>query len=312
MSSTLLQGLHHPQFPLSFEAVLRDVRHLSARATSDLADWLVFLEVQGKADRTKYAYLRVVARLLVANPDVAFDEFTDAHIERFLMTVPRQSRHIARSIINQWFKWGKKKRRLDSNPMDMVADVKPPHHRPRDIFTPAEVAALEALPSPDGPLYTLLFGSGLRKAEARNCRLEHVDRDQNRLIILKGKGSKNAIIPLPLETVNAINDLALLEGINTGDYLWYSRPGRGTIVDRSHPIGDTTFSSWHDRCVAAAGVRYLSPHTTRHTYGHILRELGFHLEERQLLMRHDSSRTTQKYYGTLTVEDVATKMRALT
>lgn len=58
-----------------------------------------------------------------------------------------------------------------------------------------------------------------------------------------------------------------------------------------------------ERCVDRADVRYLSPHTTRHTYD---------LEERQLLMGHESVRTTQRYYGHLTVEDVAAKMRALT
>jgi integrase len=297
-------------FAVDFDP-LSDLRHLGARAASDLADWLAFLEVEGKADRTLYAYLRSVARLLNDYPELAFDEFTDSHIERHLVTIPRQSRHITRSIIGQWFKWGKKKRRLTDNPMDMVADVKPPHHRPRDIFTPAEVAALTGLPSPDGALFELLFGSGLRRAEARHCQLENVDQERHKLTILNGKGGKDAIQPLLSGAVIAVNDLALLEGLNHGDYLWYSKPGGGHRIDRSRPIGDSTFSNWYERCIAAAGVRYLNPHTTRHTYGHILRELGYDLEERQLLMRHDSSRTTQKYYGTLTIEDVAAKMRAL-
>ena len=56
-----------------------------------------------------------------------------------------------------------------------------------------------------------------------------------------------------------------------------------------------------------AGVRYLNPHQTRHTYGHRLRE-HYTLEERKLLMGHDKISTTDHYYGTLTIEDVAAKM----
>jgi integrase len=76
-------------------------------------------------------------------------------------------------------------------------------------------------------------------------------------------------------------------------------------------MGDTTFDTWWKRCIGAAGVRYLNPHQTRHTYGHRLRERGYDLEERQLLMGHESINTTQLYYGHLTIEDVAAKMSEL-
>jgi site-specific recombinase XerD len=42
-----------------------------------------------------------------------------------------------------------------------------------------------------------------------------------------------------------------------------------------------------------------------------LRERGYDLEERQLLMGHESINTTQLYYGHLTIEDVAAKMSEL-
>lgn len=297
---------------VGFEVFLRDLRHLDARAASDLADWLAYLEVEGKADRSIYAYMRVLARLLTRYPDHALPDFTDTDIERFLATIPRPSRHIPRSIVGKFFEWAKAKRRISENPMDSVAKVRPPHHRPRDIFTAAEVAALEALPSPDGPLFSLLFGSGLRRSEAIRLRLEHVDLQRQRLIVLAGKGAKDRIVPILPAAAIAVNDLVLLEGLNRTDYLWYSIRG-GTRISRTDPIGNTTFANWYTTRLQRAGLsRYLSPHTCRHCYGHILRELGFDLEERQLLMGHESVRTTVKYYGHLTVEDVARKMQALT
>jgi integrase len=77
---------------------------------------------------------------------------------------------------------------------------------------------------------------------------------------------------------------------------------------RLFPIGDTTFERWYRAALEHVGVRYLNPHQTRHTYGHRLRELGFDIEERQVAMGHESIRTTQHYYGRVTVEDVATKI----
>jgi integrase/recombinase XerD len=290
--------------------LLRDLRHLDARAASDLADWLAYLEVEGKADRTLYAYMRLVARLLVANPTHELPDFTDSDIERFLASIPRPSRHVPRSIIGKFFEWARVKRRIATNPMEAVAKVRAPHHRPRDIFTAAEVAALEALPSPDGPLFALLFGSGLRRSEAIALQLERVDLARQRLTILEGKGGKDRLVPILPGAAVAVNDLVLLEGLNRADHLWYSLRG-GRRISRRDPIADTTFSRWYERCVKQAHVRYLPPHTTRHSYGHILRELGFDIEERQLLMGHESVRTTQKFYGHLTVEDVARKMAAL-
>jgi integrase len=80
---------------------------------------------------------------------------------------------------------------------------------------------------------------------------------------------------------------------------------------RKTPVGDSTFERWYRRCIEQAGVRYLNPHQTRHTFGHRLREQGFDLEERALLMGHESTETTNRYYSHLTIEDVALKVDRL-
>jgi integrase len=45
-------------------------------------------------------------------------------------------------------------------------------------------------------------------------------------------------------------------------------------------------------------------------YNEILRGEGYDLEERQLLLGHEDSRTTSLIYGHMSIEDVARKMRA--
>jgi integrase/recombinase XerD len=293
----------------TLEELLRDLRHLEARAARDLADWLVHLELEGKADSTIYAYHRQVAPLLRANPDTPLDGFTHTQINDQLRLIPPRSRHITRSIYNRWFEWALMDERIEKSPMGRVPTIRHPKRRPKDIFSEAEIALLEALPSPDGQLFVILFGSGIRRMEARNLKRNHVDLARERLIVYSGKGDKDRIIPLAGPVLAAVADLDFLETLNPDDHLWYKRSGRRRV--RRDAIGDTTFEHWYKRCIEAAGVRYLNPHQTRHTYGHRLRELGLDLEERQLLMGHESSATTTRYYGHLTIEDVARKVAQL-
>lgn len=290
--------------------LLRDVRHLDARAAGDLADWLVYLGVEGKAPKTLYDYQRTVARLLRACPDTPIHEFTSADINDVLLRVPERSRHIVRSTFNTFFEWAENSERLgDRHPMRGVPRIRHPKRRPRDIFSVEEVALLEQLPMPDGQLFTILFGTGIRKGEARHLRRDHIALDRQRLVVYRGKGGKDRIIPLPPVVLAAIADLDLLERLRPDDYLWYTQ--RGSRRWRRDPMADTTFSNWWARGLEQAGVRYLNIHQTRHTFGHLLRERGFDIEERALLMGHEKIETTQRYYGTLTIEDVAKKVALL-
>ena len=291
-------------------AVIRDTRHLRARAASDLADWLVHLDLEGKASRTLYEYARKVAPLLRAHPEKTLAAFTHTDVNDALHRLPERSRYISRSIYNGWFTWAALDERIEQNPMLKVAKMRQPKRRPKDIFSEEEIALLESLPSPDGPLWTLLFGSGLRRGEARNLRRDHIDLQRARLIVYHGKGDKDRIVPLRATVLAAVADLDLFEQLNRHDYLWYSL--RGSHRYRRTPIGDSTFERWYRKGIEAAGlVRYLNPHQTRHTFGWRLRTLGFDLEERQLLMGHESIATTERYYGRLTVEDVAEKVARL-
>ena len=281
---------------------------MEARAASDLADWLVYLELEGKADRTLYAYHREVARLLRRYPLLELKEFTHNHLNDELRKVPPRSRHISRSIWNKWFEWALLDGRLTHNPMFRVAKVKHPTHRTRSIFTAPEIALLEALPAPDGQLFAILFGTGLRKGEARRLQRWHVDLDRRRVNVYRGKGDKDRVIAPTPQALQAVADLTITEGLNGTDHLWASKPGGGQVTKRRDPVGETTFSRWYANCIKQAGVTYRSPHTTRHTYHELMRLAGLTLEERQLLMGHASIRTTADQYGHLDFDAVAAKL----
>lgn len=289
--------------------VIRDLRHMAARAAGDLADWLVHLELEGKADRTIYAYTRAVAPLLRANPDKTVDEFTHTDVNDQLRLVPQRSRYISRSIYNVFFEWAEWDERIDRNPMARVPKMSAGHRRPKDIYSEAEQALLEGLPSPDGQLWALLFGTGLRRGEARHLRLQHINQPRERLIVYHGKGDKDRVVPFAHSVLAAVMDLEFMERLEATEHLWYSR--RGPHRYRRDPIGDTTFERWYKLGIEAAGVRYLNPHQTRHTYHWRMRQAGLDLEERQALMGHESPATTQRQYGRIDIEELARKVAAL-
>ena len=292
---------------------MRDRRHTEALAFPAVDAWLTFLELEGKQPKTLYVYERQTAPLLRRYPEKLVGEFTADDVNAVLTLVPPRSRYIARSIYNGLFEWLELDDRIERSPMRRVPKMKAGKRRPRDIFSDEERALLEALPGPDGSLFTLLFFTGLRRGEARMLRRSHIDLNRGRLMVYAGKGDKDRMIPLTVETAAAIADLDLLERLEPEEHLWYrKRYAVGDRRRRTDPVGDSTWDRWYRDCIEAAGVRMLNPHQTRHTYHWWLRtDVKLDLEERQALMGHESPETTVRQYGRLDFEDIAAKVSAL-
>jgi len=285
----------------------RDVRHHTAAAYPMLAAWLDWLDLRNKRPRTIHNYERCAAVLLREYPTVPFDEFTGEQVNRALRKVPPRSRYISRSVYNQWFEWGERHHHIDRSrtPMLEVPEMTAGPRRPTGLFSEAEVALLIGLPVQDGALFALLFGALLRREDAIKLKRSHIDLDRLRVMVYDGKGGKDAVIPITPQTAAAVADLDLLLRLDPDDHLWY----RGKLNrSRKTGIGHSEFSRWYRRCLDQAGVRYLKPHTTRHTGHWILKHVeNLDLEERQLVLRHESPETTVKQYPVTDIEDVARK-----
>jgi integrase len=294
------------------DAQMRDTRHTTAAAYPDLEAWIDYLDLEGKSNRTLYMYERSVAPLLRRHPGKTVAEFSSDDINAELRLCPQRSRYIPRSIYNCFFAWLVTHERIERSPMRKVPKMSAGHRRPKDIFSPEEIAILEALPSPDGPLFAILFGTGIRGGEARNLQRQHIDLNRGRLMVYSGKGNKDRQIPFNPMVAAAIADLDLLERLAPPDFLWYRKMYPvGDRRRRQDPIASTTFATWYANKLELAGVRYLNPHQTRHTYHWWLRQAGFDLEERQVLLGHESPETTVRQYGRNEFEEIAAKVARL-
>lgn len=293
---------------------LRDVRHREARAARDCADWLAWLKVANKAPRTLEIYERTVAALLRCFPDKAFGDFTDADLLHLLSTYPARSRHLNRSHLASFFGWGYKvDRRIDANPVDRLPQIKYKPQRVYDIFTEAEVEALCALPLPDGPLMGLMFWCGLRRGECRELTVRRLNFDTRQVIVIEGaKGGKGRQVPMLGRVSQALAELVTLEGLNPQDHLWYDQPGDArSALRRVKPIGNTSFSWWWMTRLEQAGVRRRRPHLARHTFATALRAAGMELDEIQVLLGHESIRTTSDTYVHSNAAAIGDRMREL-
>lgn len=286
-------------------APVRSQAHHTAKAWPEVQAWLRWFGLSGASARTLDTYEKAAAKLLNANPTVAFEDFTDYHLLPLLESYPPKSRPGTRAAMNSMFKWGRLTRRIAANPVDLTPSMKYTPSRVIELFSAAEQAALCALPAPDGQLMTLLFGTGLRQSEARLLTGKRLDLDTRHVIIREGaKGSRDRVVPMLKPVAQASAEILLLEGISGEDFVWYTRPvgERSKTLRRSKPIGASSFHRWWVRCCDKAGVRHLKPHTTRHQYATNMRRMGLDVEEVQLFLGHASYETTMNQYVHTEVE----------
>lgn len=137
----------------------------------------------------------------------------------------------------------------------------------------------------DRALLELLYGCGLRNAEACGLRLADIRRDQG-LLIIRGKGEKTRMVPYAPATLEAIDAWLAIRPDSRTDHV--------LLTTRQNPLGTSDVR----RIVRAAGKRAgvaIHPHTLRHACATHLMEQGADVRMIQEFLGHSSITTTQLY-----------------
>jgi site-specific recombinase XerD len=152
----------------------------------------------------------------------------------------------------------------------------PAPHAPRDLR--------------DRALLELLYGAGLRAAEACSLRLADVNLERAELRVI-GKGDRQRALPLGSRAAAALDR-----------YLRLGRPrmARGGVREvfvsvRGRPLHPSDVRRALDRALRRAGLAHRSPHALRHSFATHLLEGGADLRSIQELLGHASVSTTQVY-----------------
>ncbi|MBA0128271.1 site-specific tyrosine recombinase XerD [Haloechinothrix sp. YIM 98757] len=185
---------------------------------------------------------------------------------------------------------------------DVARDVRPPRNARRlpKALPVSDVLRLLDMPPIEGDralrdraLLELLYSTGARISEAIGLDLDDID-DQQRTIVLDGKGGKQRIVPIGRPALDALDA-----------YLVRARPalatrGRGTSAVFLNARGGrlSRQGAWQVLKVNAerAGLsEAVSPHTLRHSFATHLLEGGADVRVVQELLGHSSVATTQVY-----------------
>ncbi|MGZ5475260.1 MAG: tyrosine recombinase XerC [Thermoanaerobaculia bacterium] len=215
-----------------------------------------------------------------------------AHLARRKLARATVARQL--SALRTFFRHLMREGGVEANPARGVATPKREKHLP-SVMQPAEVALLLEQPDLSTPLgvrdrafLELMYASGLRISELVGIDMDDIEI-RARLVKVRGKGSKERIVPFGTKAQDAIR--AYLPARRTDgeeDALFVNYRG-ARITARS-------VRRLFDKYVRAAALRAgISPHTLRHSFATHLLNAGADLRGIQELLGHASLSTTQKY-----------------
>lgn len=187
------------------------------------------------------------------------------------------------SISPEQFRYISKRVREDCKlQLPKVPKRLPDYLNPAEVYRLLEVSKRNPF---DYLLIEFLIYTGLRIGEATKLQIQHIDYDNNQLKVVQGKGSKDRYVPI---SPNLQSKLKLYFNNRKAGYVFVKRNGRGystralqkRVTNKLKECGFT---------------KRLSTHSLRHTFACMCMARGFRLEEIQIMMGHDSRKTTEIY-----------------
>lgn len=168
------------------------------------------------------------------------------------------------------------------------------------VLSPGEVARFLAVITnlKYRMLFTTIYAAGLRVSEALHLQVSDIDSERMMIRVRQAKGNKDRYVMLSPKLLSLVREYSTT--IRPSTWLF---PGR--TLDR--PIGAHTLQ---DACIRArrdAGLaKNVTAHTLRHSFATHLLERGANIRTVQLLLGHDSLRTTALYTHVSTTTVAAT------
>ncbi len=191
----------------------------------------------------------------------------------------------------------------------------PPTHKgqtfPSEILSPTEARALLHAPSDRAPtglrnraLIAVMYGAGLRLAEAIALKPADVDLDNADIRVLHGKGDKARTAGIDQ---GALVHLARWVDARRGLKL---RNGPLLCTLDGKPLSPRYVRAMLTRMAERAGVeKRVHPHGLRHTHAAELEREGFTVSEIQQQLGHTSLQTTAVYLNHISLSARVAKLR---
>lgn len=231
-------------------------------------------------------------------------ELTDDDITEFLYFCKSEGNNAERiktriAVISAIYKFMRKKRMIRENPVEFIDRPRKGQPIIKQTYLSQEQVALmrERLISADDlqlRTYAMLSLSTMARVTAiASIRWDQIDFEAK---IIKGVLEKEGKI-VDLYFSDEVKCLLIQlkqyredKGIN--DYGWVLFSGR----NKNKPISQGTLNEWSKRIGAMIGIPTLHPHDFRHSGATLLKNAGMNLEDVSVLLNHDSTDTTKRFY----------------
>lgn len=224
-----------------------------------------------KSRRCKMVHL--AALLMPSGPE-------DVTTEQIVQVFARQqwkpeTRKAYRNTISSFFRWLHKSCRRSDDPSLDVPRVKKPHAHPRPCPDRYIAAAMEMATSSEKLMIRLGAECGLRRGEIARVHSDDVVADSaGHSLIVRGKGDKQRIVPLPDDLAAIVMDAngylfpgrfgGHVEESYIGDHISHLLPDGYAAHTLRHRFATTAYAATHDLFVVAELLGHESVETTEH------------------------------------------------
>lgn len=242
----------------------------------DVNHWLDSLKAAAYSPATlstRRCQLTALSHALGGSPlDVDADELIDYFASRSWKPETRKS---ARNAVVSFFRWLQASGKRDDDPSDELPSVRRPQAHPRPCPDRVIIQAMQRADDEERLMLRLGAECGLRRSEiATTSSADVLDDVGGRSLMVRGKGDKQRIVPLPDDLADEI--------LGHDGYCFPGRFGghvEATYVGKrlSRLLGDWT------------------PHSLRHRYATRMYEATGDIMLVSKLLGHESVETTQRY-----------------
>lgn len=239
--------------------------------------WTDTLRAAGLSAQTiksrRYKMVHLATLLMPSGPE-------DVTTEQIVQAFARQqwkpeTRKAYRNTISSFFRWLHKSGRRSDDPSLDVPRVKKPHAHPRPCPDRYIAAAMKMATTSERLMIRLGAECGLRRGEIARVHSDDVVADSaGRSLIVRGKGDKQRIVPLPDDLAGIIMDArgylfpgrfgGHIEESYIGDHISRLLPDGYAAHTLRHRFATTAYAATHDLFVVAELLGHESVETTEH------------------------------------------------
>lgn len=239
--------------------------------------WTDTLRAAGLSAQTiksrRYKMVHLATLLMPSGPE-------DVTTEQIVQAFARQqwkpeTRKAYRNTISSFFRWLHKSGRRSDDPSLDVPRVKKPHAHPRPCPDRYIAAAMKMATTSERLMIRLGAECGLRRGEIARVHSDDVVADSaGRSLIVRGKGDKQRIVPLPDDLANTVMETkgylfpgrfgGHVEESYIGDHISRLLPDGYAAHTLRHRFATTAYAATHDLFVVAELLGHESVETTEH------------------------------------------------